>query len=82
MNTGQGQGTETTETIELFVEQTQITFPVLLDVGNTLDQLGWPPAISPYPRQALLGGDGTIVYMDTEHDDAALRAAIEGALPE
>lgn len=79
MSTGAGPGTETVETIELFIEQTGITFGVLHDVAGSYKAFAFPKAISPYPRQVLIGAGGTVLYLNSEHDDAALRLAIEAA---
>jgi hypothetical protein len=72
---------DTEEDVLAFIEQTQCTFPFALDSG-TKDLFGWPQAISPYPRQALVGRDGTVKYLNSEYDEAALRAAIVAALAE
>ena len=77
---GQGGG-ESEEDVVAFIEQTGCTFPFAWDDG-TKDLFGWPDAISPYPRQALVGRDGIVTYLNTNYDEASLRSAIEAALAE
>jgi hypothetical protein len=79
--TGGLGGGETEETLQDFVEQTGVTFDIAWD-SSTYYDYDWPPAVSPYPRQALVGRDGLIRYMAAEHQAGALEAAIEAALAE
>jgi hypothetical protein len=72
-------GGETDETLAAFLDQTHITFPVLWDSGSYGD-LDWPEAMSPFPRQALVGPDGTLLYVAAEHRPSELEAAIHDAL--
>ncbi len=72
---------ESEEALDAFVEQTGITFDVAYDNG-TYTEYAWPASISPYPRQALVGKDGTLRYLASEHQPTALEAAIEAALAE
>ncbi len=65
--------------LEAFLEQTGIHFPLVRDEG-TYSQFSWPPSISPYPRQALIGRDGTVAYVNSEHQLEALENALEDAL--
>ena len=52
------------------------------DVESSKPRLKWPAgAESPYPRQALIGPDGTIIMLQTTHDVGELLSAIEDALP-
>ncbi len=72
---------ESAFTLERFLDQTQVTFDVVWDEG-TIGWFGWPPAIAPFPRQAVVGRAGRIVYMASEHDAGAVEAAIDAALAE
>ena len=72
-------GSDDNETVAAFVEQTGVTFPIAWDDGVLAAQVDWPQSISPYPRQLLIGADGRIVYVASEHRDSDLRAAIEAA---
>ena len=65
-----------------FIEQTQVTFPVGWDDNRSYSQFSWPSAVSPFPRQALIGKDGTVKYIAAEYDQVSLEAAIEAALAE
>ncbi len=79
--TGGLGGGETEETLHAFVEQTGITFDIAWD-SSTYYDYDWPPAVSPYPRQALVGRDGVLRYVAAEHQAGALESAIEAALAE
>ncbi len=72
---------ETEETLDAFVEQTGVTFAIVWDDG-TRQQFAWPPAISPYPRHALVGRDGVIRYLAAEVQADDLEAAVVAALAE
>ncbi len=50
----------------------------MLDIDGSIGELAFPPSISPFPRQVLIAPDGTIAYLNSEYDDAALRAALDG----
>ncbi len=77
---GQGGG-ESEEDVRAFIEQTLVTFPIVWDLTPpTMKQFAFPPAISPYPRQVVIGKDGKVVYLNSEYDEDALRAAIVVAL--
>ena len=81
INPGGLFGGESEETLALFVEQTGVSFPILWD-GGTYGFFAWPQAISPFPRQAVLGRDGRVRYLASDHDAAALEAAVLHALAE
>ena len=58
---------------------------MLLDDGGQVymrwshaDNLG--QAVAPYPVQAVVDRDGTIVYLAKTHDPGAVREAIDAAL--
>ncbi len=70
---------ESQSTLEEFVEQTGVTFPVVWDDG-TYGLWDFPDAISPYPRQVVLGADGRVVYLASEHQEEALDRAVQDAL--
>ena len=70
---------EDTETLEAFIEQTGVTFPVVWD-EETYWQYAFPEAISPFPRQVLVGRDGAVRYLASEHRATELRVAVEAAL--
>jgi len=74
-------GGDTDAQLEAFLDQTGIGFPLVRDEG-TYSQYSWPPSISPYPRQALVGRDGTLAYAASEHQLQALENALVAALAE
>jgi peroxiredoxin len=65
--------------IDAFIRQTGVTFPVVMDQGQTqlYDQ---GPAISPYPVDVVIDRDGTIRAIFTEYDADALLEAVNDAL--
>ena len=81
VNTGGLGGMETEDHVRRFLEQTKVSFPVAWD-DHSKDDFAWPPALSPFPRQALLGRDGTIRYLASEHIHEQLLRAVELALAE
>ena len=81
INTGGQGGNESEEGVLAFIDQTLCTFPFVWDQSpNTMAELTFPQAISPYPRQAVIGRDGVITYLNSDYDEGALRQAIEAAL--
>lgn len=73
-------GTESEATVGAFAEQTQVTFPLLLQ-DTTRGQLAFSDAsISPYPLDVIVGRDGTIAYLRREFDADALVATIDDLL--
>ncbi len=72
-------GGETEATLAAFEDQVQVGFPILWDSG-TYGDYDWPPATSPFPRQALIDADGTLIYLASEHRQGALEDAIRRAL--
>lgn len=67
--------------VAAFVEQTGITFPVVEDNG-TLRLFAFPPGIPyPYPRDVVVGKDGTIRSIrssfDVQEMDALVRRLLE-----
>jgi len=81
VNTGGVGGGESEEDVKAFIEQTLCTFPVIWDqTPKTMSEFAFPPSISPYPRQVVIGKDGKVVYLNSEYAEDSLRAAIEAAL--
>lgn len=74
-------GGETEDHVLDLIAQTGVTFPVAWDDG-TYHDYAWPPAIAPYPRDALIGRDGTIAYLASEYHAEALETALLEALTE
>ena len=83
--TGGIGGAETKEHLAAFAAQTGIGFPIVWD-SQTKDEFDWPPGVSPFPRQVLVGAAGRIRYLASEHRprgiDRALReAGLENPAP-
>mgnify|MGYP000220795759 CR=1 FL=1 len=75
-------GTESAETVGAFQEQTQVSFPLLLQ-DTTRSKLAFSDAaISPYPLDVILDRDGTIRYLRREFDVGAMEATLEQLLAE
>ncbi len=69
-------GTESAETVGAFQEQTQVSFPLLLQ-DTTRSALAFSDAsISPYPLDVILDRDGTIIYLRREFDIEAMDATL------
>ncbi len=73
-------GSDDLTTVQAFLAQTGVTFPIAWDDGVLRNQVAFPPAISPYPRQVLVDRRGRIAYVASEHRAEALTAAIDAAL--
>jgi peroxiredoxin len=71
----------TLESARQFAELTGVTFPLFLDDGS-FDEWDWAAGVAPFPRQVLLDRDGRVAYIASEHDAAALIAAIEAVIAE
>lgn len=65
-----------------FISQTGITFPVVRDVDRTYGDFGWPPAISPFPRQVVVDGNRRIVYLASEYRATDLEKALTDSINE
>ena len=72
-------GSDNTDTIGAFIEQTGVRFPIAWDDAELRNQIAFPPAISPYPRQVLIDPSGRIAYVASEHSETDLREAVEAA---
>ncbi len=75
-----GVANESTDTIDEFVEQTGITFPVVYDENSIRASTRFPDAISPFPRQIAYDRKGRIIWVASEHQASDLEAAIVRAL--
>jgi uncharacterized YccA/Bax inhibitor family protein len=82
VNTQSATGTgETDATIQGFVAQTGITFPVLLDGSvNSYDEWAKSAQVSPYPLDVLLGKDGKVTFVTHEFELTKLQEEIEKIL--
>ena len=74
---------ESAETVQRFVDQYGMTFPILLDtderVNNTYAQeMAFPSAA--YPQDWVIGTDGVVVYANIGFELDAMVAALEREL--
>jgi len=73
-----GANRESEPILRDFIDQTGITFPVLLDEPAGYYLLG---GLSPYPRDFIIDADGIVQYADTEYRPTEMSAIIERLLP-
>jgi len=64
-------------TIENFIEDQGITFPVLHDINNVRGLYNIPGSQSPYPRDFIIDADGVVRLAKTEYDPAAMLHVLE-----
>jgi cytochrome c biogenesis protein CcdA/peroxiredoxin len=73
---------EQADDVAAFVEELELTFPVLLDEAGTINEDIYGSGIVGYPTSFLLDGDGVIVaYFPRQVSGAQLLAALEPLLP-
>ncbi len=68
------------ETVNAFLDQTGVSFPIVRDDDSLRHRIEFPSALSPYPRQVLIGPDGRVEYVASEHRDSELEAALDRVL--
>jgi len=66
--------------VEAFANTFGLTFPILLDAGETYGQYGQSPAISPYPLDYVIDQGGQVAYFNSEYDPDAMVAVIDQLL--
>jgi len=73
---------EPAEQLEDFLEQTGLTLPLVRDEG-TLYQFDYPDGTNyPYPRDVIVGKDGTIRSIKNSFNPDEARALVEALLEE
>ena len=77
-----GASSEPIPTIQQFVAEQGVTFPVIHDQGNRLhdDLYRLDGGISPYPRDFIIDRQGIIRYARTEYDVRAMTLIVESLL--
>ena len=76
-----GVSDESIPTIEQFVNDQGLTFPVLRDNrGSVYNQYSISGGLSPYPRDYIIDRDGVVRYTNTEYDVRTMELIIEGLL--
>lgn len=73
-------GSENATTVGNFIEQTGVTFPVLMSDDTYVEYGGDDDGISPYPLDVIIDRDGTITYLRREFDGDAMVAEVERLL--
>ncbi len=72
---------ETQSVVEDFINEFQITFPVLLATGNLQNQYELARnTVAPYPRDFIIGKDGLFAYVSDFYDPEAMIEVIENEL--
>ncbi len=76
-------GAEDPDALADYVDGMGLTMPVLLDVTTSVYDDYYivdPEAFAPYPREVIVGADGTILYTSGTIDTAAIAAVLDAAL--
>lgn len=75
-------GNESVATLNAFVEQTGVTFPILRGDRSYFEYGNQDGAISPFPLDVIVDREGRIRYLRHEFDGDAMVAEIERLLAE
>ena len=75
-------GRESAATINAFVEQTGVTFPILRGDQTYFEYDVPDGTISPFPLDVIIDRDGTIRYLRHEFDGAAMADTVQRLLAE
>ncbi len=67
--------------VDVFRAKHDLEMPLRNDIAKSGTSLDWPLSEAPVPREAVLGPDGTIVYLSTRFDLDELLSVIEEHLP-
>lgn len=76
INTG-GLGGENAATIQAFIQQTGVTFPVVEDLGQSYGSWVQAAVPSPFPLDIVIDRDGYVIYISHEYDAAELLQAVQ-----
>ncbi len=68
------------ETLDLWIEQAGVTFPVMVDADGTYRSYDKSGASAPYPLDIIVDQSGVVQYIATHYDPDAMAAVIEGLL--
>lgn len=79
VNTGGLHGGDDAARIQAFIEQANVSFPVVMDRGQTVTYAAGL-GISPFPVDLVIDREGVIRYLRHEYDPDALREAVLAAL--
>jgi len=68
------------ETLDLWIEQSGATFPVMVDDDDTYRDYDKNGATSPYPLDVIVDQAGVVRYIATHYDPDAMAEVIDGLL--
>ncbi len=77
---GLSSGGETPEELEFFIEEFQLSYPVLADANGTYWHYRQSGATSPYPLDYIVDPEGNVAYFSTEYEPDAMTAIIDGLI--
>jgi len=66
--------------MEAFASTFGLTFPILLDAGESYGQYSQSPAVSPYPLDYVIDQGGQVAYFNSEYDPDSMVAVIDQLL--
>jgi peroxiredoxin len=69
-------GNDGPQSIQNFILQTGVTFPMVDDTLNTYNQWTFTPSVSPYPLDIVVDRQGIIQFVTRDYDADALKAAV------
>ena len=67
--------------VDVFRAKYDLEMPLRQDLLKSLTVIDWPHSESPFPREVVIGPEGTIVYLSTRFDLDELLSVIEEHLP-
>ena len=77
-------GTEDPDNLAGYVEGLGLTMPILLDASTTVYddyRIESEEGFAPYPREYIIGRDGTLLYLAADIDVPAMQAILDAELP-
>jgi peroxiredoxin len=77
-------GTEDPDNLAGYVEGLGLTMPILLDASTTVYddyRIEFEEGFAPYPREYIIGRDGTLLYLAADIDVPAMQAILDVELP-
>ena len=66
--------------VEEFADTFGLTFPILLETGESYGQYNQSPAVSPYPLDYVIDQGGHVAYFNSEYDPELMVAVIDQLL--
>ena len=69
-------GGESPAMVQMFVDQTGVTFPIGFDTAESYKSFRYGGAISPFPLDVIVDKDGTVAYVKRHYDPAAMKRVV------